>query len=108
MLRRMKPNRATVEFAAEVDEQGRITVPPSVLEQFGDHSSRSLYVRLTGKSVGEALRRRGVREEEIEQIASLQRESREQVITFLLSEGLLHKRAGFGDHLRRPVKGRKR
>ena len=108
MLRRITSNRATVEFAAEVDEHGRISVPPSVLEQFGDCSPRSLIVRLTGKSVGEALRKRGVREEEIEHIAVLQRETRDQVVKFLLSEGLLNKRTLFGDYLRRPPKGRKR
>jgi bifunctional DNA-binding transcriptional regulator/antitoxin component of YhaV-PrlF toxin-antitoxin module len=97
-----------VEFTAEVDAHGRITVPASVLEQLGPRSSRSLFVRLTGKSVGEALRKRGVHEEEIEHIAALQREPRDQVVKFLLSEGVLKKWAACGGHFLPPRKGRKR
>ena len=86
----MDHSRHSVEFESSIDRQGRISVPPSILAQLSK-GSRSVRVRLTSKVVSAALKRRDVQEEEIERIAALQLETREQVVKFLLSEGALRR-----------------
>lgn len=86
----MDHTRQSVEFESSIDGHGRITIPPLILAQLGK-ASRPLRVRLTSKVISSALQRRDVNEEEIERIAALQLETREQVVRFLLSEGALRR-----------------
>ena len=54
----------------------------------------SPFVRLTAKALSAELKASNVSEAEIERIGSLQLESRDQVVKFLLSEGALVKSGG--------------
>jgi hypothetical protein len=80
----------SVEFEARIDGSGKITVPGSVAKEFR-RTPGAVHVRLTTHAVGDELRERDVKEEEIERVSKVQLESREQVVTFLLSEGALRK-----------------
>jgi hypothetical protein len=90
----MDHTRQSVEFEGSIDGRGKITVPRSILAQLGKGSS-SIRVRLTSKVISSALKNKNVGEEEIERIAGLQLESRDQVVKFLLSEGVLRGHKAF-------------
>jgi len=83
--------RRSLEFEARIADDGTITVPPQMLEALGSHARSRLNIRLTSATLAGELQINGVTEEELERIASMQLESREQVIDFLLSEGALAK-----------------
>ena len=83
-------DRTSFEFETDVDEAGRITLPPDVAGALGKPSGR-IHVRLTAKAVSSELQRRDVYEDEIERIGKLQLETRQQVVKFLLTEGALKK-----------------
>ena len=86
----MGVHQSSVEFETILDQSGKIVVPQSVLKEFGKHSG-AIHVRLTAKALSSELKASNVSEEEIERIGSLQLESRDQVVKFLLSEGALVK-----------------
>ena len=86
----MGAHRKSIEFEAILDQSGKIVVPESALREFGKHSG-AIHVRLTAKALSSELKASNVSEEEIERIGSLQLESRDQVVKFLLSEGALVK-----------------
>lgn len=88
----MDQDRKSVEFETVIDEDGRITIPPNLLEQVDTGRRRKISVRLTSASLTRTLKERGVTEDEIERIGDLQLEPREQVVKFLLTEG------AFSDH----------
>ena len=58
-------------------------------------------MRLVAGTVSRRLRERGVTEEEVEKIAHVQLEGRENVILFLQAEGALRKDNSFGQQSRR-------
>ena len=89
------------EFDAVIEPNGKISVPHDIAQRFG---AKRVHVRLQAEEVTTELKSRGVTEDEIEQIAAMQLEPREQVVKFLLSEGALRSNASF---LRR-VRGLKR
>lgn len=80
------------EFDTLIDDEGRIRVPPHLHKRF---AGKTIHVRLKSAEVFSALTERGVTEEEIERIARVQFESREQVTKFLLVEGALKNSAAF-------------
>jgi bifunctional DNA-binding transcriptional regulator/antitoxin component of YhaV-PrlF toxin-antitoxin module len=80
------------EFEALIDGDGKITVPAELREHF---AGKKLHVRLNREEVSTELKERDVTEEEIERISSVQLESREQVVKFLLSEGALKRNVAF-------------
>lgn len=82
----MEQTYPVIEFEAEVTEHGTIQVPGPLSR--GLAPGARVTVRLTRGVVG-ALRKRGVSEEEIERIAALQLEPRENVLRFLGAEGAL-------------------
>ncbi len=85
----MERHTTSVEFEGAIDGRGSIRVPDEVLKHFPAGTRANVHVLLTGRRISSALRIRGVTEEEIRRIGSLQLESREQVVRFLLSEGTL-------------------
>lgn len=89
----MSAHRNSVEFETILDRSGKIVVPERVFEEFG-RIGGAIHVRLSVKVISSELNARNVSEEEIERIASIQRESRDQVVKFLLSEGILKNTAG--------------
>jgi protein involved in polysaccharide export with SLBB domain len=82
----MPRNVSAIEFEAVIDPEGRIAVPMVAAQQL---LGKKLHVRLMSSEISAALNARGVTEDEVERIAAVQRESREQVIKFLMSEGSL-------------------
>ncbi len=80
--------RPSTEFDAYLGRNGEVVVPKTILEQLPG-KNRRVRVRITDAELSDQLRIKGVEEEEIDRIASVQMESRSQVIAFLLSEGRL-------------------
>ncbi len=78
-----------LEFDAEIGRDGILRVPGDVLKRLSAGDPARVRVRLVSAALAEELVRRQVTEGEVERIASLQMESRSQVISFLLSEGAL-------------------
>jgi hypothetical protein len=76
-----------IEFEAEVSADGMIPLPRHLARSMSPGSA--LIVRLTHATIHKSLRKRGVSEGEIEHIASLQLEPRENVVRFLQMEGTL-------------------
>ena len=88
----MEHKHASNEFEALIDDDGRITVPAEMAKQF---SGRRLHVRLHREEISVGLREKDVTEDEVERIARVQLESREQVVKFLLTEGTLKGNTAF-------------
>lgn len=82
----------SVEFETVLGDKGGLVVPAALLKHHGLKGGTKVHVRLTEHALSSRLHRRGVTEEEIERIAGLQLEPREQVVKFLLSEGVLRDR----------------
>lgn len=82
----MEQKNSSDEFDATMDEAGRILVPSEIRDRF---AGKKVRVRLRSEEIAVTLRENNVTEEEIERIASVQLESREQVVKLLLSEGTL-------------------
>ena len=76
-------------FDARLKDDATIAVPPEVVKALGRDAATILHVQLTPASVWDELRERGITEDEVQAIAQLQMETREQVIGFLLAEGAL-------------------
>lgn len=96
--------KSVLAFDATLDAHGRIVVPADVAAVLGPDASALLRVQLTPAAVSEELGRNGVTEDEVERMAELQMEPREQVIAFLLAEGSLAGPTGRG----KGTKGRRR
>jgi DNA-binding transcriptional regulator/RsmH inhibitor MraZ len=88
----MEHRRSRNEFEARIDEKGNIAVPADVAQHF---AGKRLRIHLSPHEINAELQRRMVGEEEIEEIARMQLEPREQVVRFLLTEGMLRKDAAF-------------
>jgi hypothetical protein len=85
----MKGDGGGLEFDAAIGGDGKIEVPGSVLHRLGVRAGSRVHVRLIPAVIAEALKQNNVSYEEVERIASVQLESPEQVIAFLLAEGAL-------------------
>ncbi len=82
--------KSVQEFEGVLEPDGTIAVPPKIAERF---SGAKLQVRIEKKEISDRLKKNNVTEEEIERISALQLESREQVVKFLLSQGMLARRS---------------
>lgn len=85
-------HESSSEFDAVIDQDGKLMVPPSVTRMF---AGKKVRVRVARRELSAALAERDVTEEEIDRIGAVQFESREQVVTFLLSEGSLRDAIAF-------------
>ncbi len=82
----MERKKSDNEFEAVMGNDGTIVVPHGLAKRF---VGKKLHVRLRSEEVASELMEKNVTEEEIERIANIQLESREQVVKFLLTEGSL-------------------
>jgi len=78
--------KASTEFELKVGVSGDLHIPPAVLNRLRLGWGDKVHVRLTSRVLSGELRRRNVTEEEIERIAAVQLEPRENVIKFLRTE----------------------
>ena len=88
----MEQKKSSHEFQALIDPDGKIDVPSELVKLF---AGRKLHVRLSSEEIVSDLTELGVTESEIERIATLQFEQREQVVKFLLSEGVMNTDSAF-------------
>jgi len=94
----------SLEFEVEVSKDGMIQFPPAIARRF--HVGSRVTVRITDGIISAALRKRMVTEGEVEHIASMQLEQREQVIDFLSVEGAMAKNTSFRTRARTLLKRR--
>ena len=79
----------TAEFEATVGKDGSLNIPGALLESLGIEEGAKVSVRITGKRAATLLKRGSVTNDEIDRIAGMQLEPTDQVVKFLLSEGVL-------------------
>ena len=89
----------SLECEVRIGHGGVITLPPTIAVRF--EAGRRITIRVTDGTVSSKLRRRGVTEEEIAGIASLQWEQRENVIGFLETEGCFRQSSPFAQRSRK-------
>ena len=85
----MESPKAILELDVRVESDGTATIPARHLERLRIGPGSRLRVKLIPRKLSRELVHRGVTEEEIDQIGSLQLEPRENVVAFLSSEGTL-------------------
>lgn len=97
----MEHKKSSNEFEALIDDEGKITIPSELRKHL---AGKTLHVRLHKEEVSAGLKEKGVTEDEVERIASVQLESREQVVKFFLSEGALANDQAFAQRAKRETK----
>ena len=90
----------TPDFITDVGDDGSVRIPASYLAKAGYEAGTRVAVRITELVLSEGVRARGVTEQEVDRIGAIQRESRENVLMFLGSEGALAGEAGSAAALR--------
>lgn len=100
----MKGKGEGTHFEAVIGADGRVEVPQPILVRLGAQAGSRVRVHLIPAHIAEALERYGVTPGELERIAAVQLEPEEQVIAFLLAEGMFARAPG----ARRRAGGRKK
>jgi hypothetical protein len=72
-----------------VPSDGRLKIPKEVLKRLNIEGSRKIHLRITKGVLSDSLRRNNVTDDEIDRIATVQFEPRENVVRFLSSESKL-------------------
>ncbi len=103
----MDNHRDGMEFDALLQSDGMLRLPESVIRRLGSRGTRRYRVRIIEAKVAERLADKGISQDEIDRIASLQLEPRAQVEKFLLSEGVLRKQKAFRARIESYRKGRR-
>ncbi len=96
----------SVEIRLKVGNDGDLVIPKDALDRLNIRQGASVHIRLSPAVLSGALRARNVTEEEIEAIAALQLEPRENVVRFLATESAMSGNKNFRKHLRRKGKTR--
>jgi hypothetical protein len=87
----------SIEFESRLGSDGRLLVPEEIQTELQRLEGRRIRVRIIPERDARKLRTRNITEDEIDRIATLQREERRNVVRFLLSEGtLVRDRKGSG------------
>jgi hypothetical protein len=97
----MKSVKGSAEAEIRVEEDGSAILSAFLLRPLHASPGSKVLVRVTPVSFGKDLLTRGVTEDEIERIASLQAEQRASVVSFLLSEGALSADKSFRRRMKR-------
>jgi hypothetical protein len=97
----MEKAKHSIEFEAVVDDEGRVNVSRSVAEDLHVKGGSKVTVRIVGGVLSRELTARDVSNEEIERIGDVQLEDRNQVVKFLLCEGILAGDSAFKRRARR-------
>ena len=94
-------SQQSVELDLRLGRNGALTVPAETMARLKARTGSTIRVRLTVDVVSKSLAKRTVTEEEIELIGRLQLEPRENVIKFLMAEGMLAGNRGFKNRAHR-------
>ena len=87
--------KVSAELDGRVSEKGELLIPWTALSRLNVRPGRKVHIRVTTNDLSQQLKRRNVTEEEIERIAALQLEPRENVARFLATESTLSGAVGF-------------
>ena len=80
----MKKERVEVDL--RIEENGTLVIPKEILNRLNVGRKDKVHIRVTTNILSRQLKQRNVTEEEIERIASVQMEPRENVAKFLATE----------------------
>ena len=87
--------KESVEIALKLEKSGDLVIPAGALERLNQKNGARVRVRVMSDDLSADLRKRNVSEEEIERVAILQLEPRENVLRFLATEGSMAGKSGF-------------
>ena len=90
----MKRGKESGERVVRVLEDGTAVLEASFLKDLGLRPDDQIHVRVTTRKLRRGLLRIGVTEDEVETIAAMQLEPRENVERFLSTQGAMQRRAG--------------
>ncbi len=90
-----------MEFEMIVDGRGRIQVPPESLERLKKLKRGRVRFQVVDNGIPARLRRRGVTQKEVTEIAARQMEEEAQILRFLDVEGILRSDRTFRLRVRR-------
>lgn len=79
-------SKESVEIDLKIADDGELSIPKSVLQRLRVQQGSQVHVRLTTNRLSDTLKARNVTEEEVETIAALQLEPRDNVVKFLATE----------------------
>ncbi len=96
----------SVEVELRVTDTGDVVIPNAVLNRLNVRTGSRVHVRLTARTLSARLKGRRVTESEIEQIAALQLEPRENVVRFLTTEAMFPADTSFVRRAREARSGR--
>jgi len=91
----MEKAKHSMVFESEVDGEGNVRFSRPVAVDLHLKKGARVTVRIIGGVLSPALTSRGVTDDEVERIGTVQLEEREQVSTFLESEGILFRNRDF-------------
>ena len=87
--------RASAEIDMRIPPEGSLMIPKRILKRLNVDGGTKVHIRITGGMLSSSLKRRNVTEEEIDQIAFVQMEPRENVVRFLVAESRFSGNAAF-------------
>ncbi len=98
----MEKAKHSIQFEAEVDNQGRISfsMPAGELQL---KPGEKVTVNIFGGVLSEQLTKLKVTEAEIEEIGKIQLEDRQHVMTFLASQGVMNRNKRFAKRLQQVI-----
>ena len=83
----MEHSYPAVEFEATIDEEGVVHIPAAIASTL--HKGKRYTVRIIKGSIPRSLSLRGISEDDVECMAMIQLESREDILRFLHAESSL-------------------
>lgn len=87
--------KESAEIDLRVPENGNLQIPSGLLNRLNVRVGGKVRVKISAGGLSARLKRLGVTDEEIEQIAELQLEPKENVVKFLMTESSLSGDGGF-------------
>ena len=85
-----------VEFETSIDHRGVIRIPATIAATI--QKGKRVTIRITKGTVSRSLSMRGIGEDDVERMAIMQREEREDILRFLHAEGSLSGSTMFARH----------
>ena len=92
--------KESAEIDLRVPEKGNLQIPSGLLNRLNVRVGGKVRVKVSAGGLSARLKRLGVTDEEIEQIAELQLEPNENVVKFLMAESSLARASGFKQRAR--------
>ncbi len=98
--------KESAEIDVRVSSDGTLTIPKRILKRLNIDRGGKVRVRISSDVLSSRLQRKNVTEEEIDRIAAVQLEPRQNVVRFLAAESRLSRNTAFKHRARMLKEGR--